>query len=184
MRSVTDKQVFFCVIFPILAGSSHLPWRFQSVQMEIDRMRRAENGQRESKSAPRLARDADRRRVLGWIVFGAVSLLWPFLWFGVVLNIGPNDLYIVWVCGLTLSALSTSIRLASSPRTAWVTLACLVAAAVLWSLAMNLGDGPANPWAGHYQLFVIGMQVIGLPALLLWFYLLKRRGDAGRSGGN
>lgn len=126
----------------------------------------------------------DRRSIVGWIIFCAVGALWPPLWFGVVLDVAPDGIAFGAGFGLCVSGLCLVMRLLGFPRVAWAALLGLGAATVVWSLAMNFGGGPDDPWAGNYQIFALGMMTIDLPAAVLVFYLAKRKADKIRSQGN
>ena len=125
------------------------------------------------RSAP--AAGAESGTIPGWIGFVALAAAWPPLWFGGVLDLPPDGFLLgagsAW-CAATICGV---IRMIGFPRAAWLALACAAAATLLWSLAANPGAASGDPWAGPYQIFLIGMMGVTAATVLFFLYLLKSR---------
>ena len=114
------------------------------------------------------------QRVAGWIAFAAAALLRSPLRFLAVLGLPLDCAAPLFGFSLSMSAFYAVIRLYGLPRMAWVGLAILAIAAVLLSLALNLGDRPDRLWPWHFPLFLSIATVIQFPLLPVALYRMWR----------
>ena len=129
---------------------------------------------------PPVAAGGESGTIPGWIGFVALSMLWPPLWFGGVFALPPDGFLLAAGLAWCAAAICAVIRTIGFPRAAWLALAGAAAATVPWSLATLPGAGAGDPWAGPYQIFMIGMVGIDGAASLFFLYLVKRRSGEAR----
>ena len=128
---------------------------------------------------------AARRKIAGWIVFGAVAVFWlPFLLM-LVTDFGnplpPFDTAIEFVAlsslwGLPLALACGLIRWAGNPRTAWVMLASVGTATLLWSVVVVVaGASGRSSLTAQQQAIGEWAAVLSLPAWFTYALLPVRR---------